>query len=78
MNKAIIVANKVMDAKTAGRLTSKFKDGVTYEIEDAENGNGLCYMYYEDSIYLSYRNKWQCYNEPAKVIQTETNNVIFA
>ncbi len=67
-----------MDARSANKLTTVERGGDTFEVEDAENGNGLCYMTSNNSIYLSYRNDWKTYNEPTKIIQTETNNVIFS
>ena len=67
-----------MTAKTMGRLTFIEKDEIKYWIEDAEGGNGMCYMIKGDYLYLSFRNNWLCYSEPCKIINLKTHVTVFS
>lgn len=72
MKEGLKVAEEVIDAKAKGKLQMVEKDNGKYWVEDKETGSGLCFLEKGDYIYLSRRNNFICYSEPAKIVNTKS------
>lgn len=78
MKEGMKIADKVMDAYVSGKLKMKEHDGGKYWIEDTETGSGLCFMEKGDYIYMSRRNNFICYSEPAKIVNKKSQVTVFS
>lgn len=78
MKEGMKVAEQVMNAYVSGKLKEVEHDGGKYHIEDITTGTGLCYMEKNDYIYMSRRNNFMCFSEPAKIINKTSSVTVFS